>query len=324
MVMKQFLLAFAAAVLWSSVESAQSPDFAYYNLSLIWPASFCFSAPKNCIRPIPKIFTINNGLCPTLKNGTALPPYDPVDNNCNYNPAAPADIMKSLAPIKTRLQKTWSNLLNGGSNDLFWQIEWTDQGMCSDYPQDPLTYFTTNLNLAENSKYDPLKALGVQPSSTSAYAISTLLANVKKKVGFYPQISCIIQGSNKLYLREVRFCFKRAKPPTQLQDCPSQMDYVCKSVPTVQQKVIFPPPPATVSSHDASREILASTPNEPNETPTDQGGDIMSPPATASSSSTSYWPNLTCGSLVYIQWGIISLLVLYILARRNRAHEHVD
>ncbi|GMJ14376.1 hypothetical protein HRI_005106800 [Hibiscus trionum] len=258
MVMKQFLLAFAAAVLWSSVVSAQTPDFAYYNLSLIWPATFCFSAPRNCISPIPKIFTINNGLWPTLQNGTQVPPYDPAESNCNYSPVAPADIVNAVAPIKTRLQTKWPNLLNGGSNELFWQVEWGGQGMCSDYPQDPLTYFTINLNLAENSKYDPLKALGVQPSSTTAYPISILLANVKRNVGFYPQISCIIQGSNKLYLREVRFCFRRAKPPTQLQDCPTTMDYVCSSVPAAQQSVIFPPPPATISGHDVSWELLAS------------------------------------------------------------------
>ncbi|GMJ14370.1 RIBONUCLEASE 1, ribonuclease 1 [Hibiscus trionum] len=256
MVMKLVLLAFAAAMLWSSVVSAQSPDFAYYNLSLIWPASFCISAPKNCVRPIPKIFTISNGLCPTLKNGTALPPYDPVDNNCNYSPAAPGDMAKALKPIQRRLQKTWPSLSNGASNQLFWEVVWANQGMCSDYPQDPLAYFTSALNLAENSKYDPLKVLGVQPSSTTAYAISTLLANVKKKVGFYPQISCSI-SSNKLYLREVRFCFKRAKPPTQLQDCPTTMDYVCNSVPTAQQKVIFPPATATISGH-VSWDLLAS------------------------------------------------------------------
>ncbi|KAK8575661.1 hypothetical protein V6N12_063329 [Hibiscus sabdariffa] len=90
----KLLLAFSAAVLWSSVVSAQSPDFAYYNLSLIWPASFCTPATKDCISPIPKIFTIS-GVWPTLKNGTALPPYDPVDNVCNDSPAAPGDMAVS-------------------------------------------------------------------------------------------------------------------------------------------------------------------------------------------------------------------------------------
>ncbi|KAK8517061.1 hypothetical protein V6N13_092339 [Hibiscus sabdariffa] len=261
MVMKQLFLTFGAAVLWSWAVSAQTPDFAYYNLSLIWPASFCNPAPKICINQIPKIFTISNGLGPALQNGTQVPSYDPIDNSCTYNPVAPADIMNALAPIQTRLQKTWPNLLNGGSNDLIWQIDWADQGMCSDYYQDPLTYFNTTLNLAENSKYDPLKVLGVEPSSTTAYPISTLLGNVKKKVGFYPQIACSI-SLNKLYLMEVRFCFKRAtpNPPTVLQDCPTQlrMDYVCASVPASQQNVIFPPPPASDSGHDVAAELLAS------------------------------------------------------------------
>ncbi|KAK8675014.1 hypothetical protein V6N13_033087 [Hibiscus sabdariffa] len=204
----KLLLAFSAAVLWSSVVSAQSPDFAYYNLSLIWPASFCTPATKDCISPIPKIFTIS-GVWPTLKNGTALPPYDPVDNVCNDSPAAP--------------------------------VAWATQGMCCDYPRDPSTYFATALNLAENSTYDPLKA------------------NAKEKVGSYPQIACSVV-SNKLYLRGVRYCFTRAKPnpPTALQDCPSQMDAVCTSVPAAQRNVIFPPTPVSDSGHRVTGELLAS------------------------------------------------------------------
>ncbi|GMJ14374.1 hypothetical protein HRI_005106600 [Hibiscus trionum] len=260
MVIKQ-ILAFAAAVVASLVVSAQGSEFEFYKLSLIWPSSVCFSTPQNCISPIPRIFTIH-GLWPTLKNGTALPPYDPVDNNCNLSPVAPGDIVAKLTSIRARLQTKWPNLIKGNRpnpDELFWQIEWSHHGMCSDYPQDPLPYFTSALNLAESDKYDPLKVLGVAPSSTP-HPIDTLLENVKKNVGFYPQISCSrpIKGSNQLYLREVRLCFKRAMPPSALQNCPDDMDDVCRSVPPLDRNVMFPLPITTSSVHNVSWGLMAS------------------------------------------------------------------
>ncbi|GMJ14344.1 RIBONUCLEASE 1, ribonuclease 1 [Hibiscus trionum] len=177
MVMK-LLLAFSAVVLASLIVSTQGSDFEFYKLSLIWPSSVCISAPQNCKSPIPNFFTIH-GLWPTLKNGTAVPPYDPVKNKCNVNPMNPNQIVAKLAPIRGRLEPKWPNLINGKSDDIYWETEWSHHGMCSDYPQDPLTYFTTTLDLAENSKYDPLKVLGVPPSNTP-HDIDTLLENVKR------------------------------------------------------------------------------------------------------------------------------------------------
>ncbi|KAK8517142.1 hypothetical protein V6N13_092427 [Hibiscus sabdariffa] len=300
------LLAFAAAVLASFVVLARGSDFEFYKLSLIWPSSVCISAPQNCKSPIPKFFTIH-GLWPTLKNGTAVPPYDQVTNKCNVNPLKPNEIVDKLTSIRGRLETKWPNLIKDKSDELYWETEWSHHGMCSDYPQDPLTYFTSTLNLAEDSKYDPLKVLGVPPSNTP-HDIDTLLENVKKNVGYYPQISCSmpIKGTKQLYLKEIRFCFKRAMPPSALQDCPDDMDDMCRSVPPAQRTVMLPLPITTTSTT--------------NVTPTLDHRNIMSPPA----STTTSWPNLTCGSLVYVQWGIIGLLVLYVLARRNHVHEHVE
>ncbi|KAK8482623.1 hypothetical protein V6N11_021051 [Hibiscus sabdariffa] len=304
MVMKQ-LLALAAAVLASVVVSARGSDFEFYKLSLIWPSSVCISAPQNCKSPIPKFFTIH-GLWPTLKNGTAVPPYDQVTNKCNVDPLKPNQIVAKLTSIRGRLETKWPNLIKGKSDEIYWETEWSHHGMCSDYPQDPLTYFTSTLDLAENSKYDPLKVLGVPPSNTP-HDIDTLLENVKKNVGYYPQISCSmpIKGTKQLYLKEIRFCFKRAMPPSALQNCPDDMDDMCRSVPPAQRTVMLPLPITTTTTTNVTPTLVRN---------------IMSPPA----STTTSWPNLTCGSLVYVQWGIIGLLVLYVLARRNRVHEHVE
>ncbi|GMJ14353.1 hypothetical protein HRI_005104500 [Hibiscus trionum] len=303
MVIKQ-ILAFAAAMVASLVVSVQGSEFSFYNLSLIWPPSACIPT-TNCKAPIPNFFTIH-GLWPTLKDGTEVPPYDPIDNYCNPNPVAPADIVAKLATIRGRLETKWPNLRDDKSNDIVWETEWSVHGICSDYPHDPFTYFNSTLNLAENSKYDPLKVLGVQPSNTP-YDIDKLLENVKWNVGFYPQISCSmpVEGTKQLYLREIRFCFKRSMPPSELQHCPDGMDYMCRSVPPLERKVMFPPASTTAFTTNVMPTLERN---------------ITSPPA----STTTSWPNVNCGLFVFVLWGIIGLLVVYFLVRRNRVHEHVE
>ncbi|KAE8714786.1 hypothetical protein F3Y22_tig00110187pilonHSYRG00038 [Hibiscus syriacus] len=251
------ILAFAAVVVVSLVVSAEGSEFAFYKLSLRWPTTLCIAAPQTCKSPIPDIFTIH-GLWPTLKDGTNVPPYNPLTNNCNPNPAT--NIVPKLASIRPRLEKKWPAIAQGNTNEGFWEKEWENHGKCSDYPQDPLTYFTSALNLAENSKYDPLKVLGVKPSDT-AHDIETLIQNVKRNVGFYPQISCSmpIKGTKQLYLKEIRFCFTRGKPPSVLQNCPDDMDNLCRSVQPPQRTVKIPTPITINSAHNVTWELLASS-----------------------------------------------------------------
>ncbi|KAE8714788.1 hypothetical protein F3Y22_tig00110187pilonHSYRG00040 [Hibiscus syriacus] len=254
--MKQ-ILAFAAAVVASLVVSAQGADFAFYKLSLRWPTTLCIAAPQTCKSPIPDTFTIH-GLWPTFKDDKNVPPYNPLTNKCNPNPMPATNIVAELQPIRGRLEKKWPDLIKGYRNEDLWEIQWLHHGMCSDYPRDPLIYYTSALILAENSKYDPLKVLGVQPSQTP-YDIDTLLDNVKRTVGFYPQISCSMPIKGKqLYLKEIRFCFKRAMPPYQLQNCPDDMDNLCRSVPPLQRTVMIPPPITTNSGLNVTWELLAS------------------------------------------------------------------
>ncbi|GMI85956.1 hypothetical protein HRI_002264900 [Hibiscus trionum] len=133
--------------------------------------------------------------------------------------------------------------------------------MCSDYSQNPRGYFDETLRLANLSRYNALQVLGVPPSNIS-HQIDTLLENVRRNVGFYPEISCSkpVKGSNQLYLKEIRFCLKRGTPVSVLQNCPDEMDNVCKSVPPLNRTVIFPPATdSTISGLKATGEVLAFT-----------------------------------------------------------------
>ncbi|KAL4368253.1 hypothetical protein GQ457_05G027870 [Hibiscus cannabinus] len=252
MVMKQLF----AAVVVSLVVSAQGSEFPMYKLSLIWPSSACIPR-SSCKTPIPTIFTIH-GLWPSCKDGTGVPPYNPCANNCNANPTSPGQILDALQPITAELREKWPTLIAGEIDEDFWKTEWSHHGMCSDYSQDPLGYFSETLKLA--STYDPLQVLGVEPSNTS-YPIDTLLENVKTKVGSYPQISCSLpfRGVKQLYLKEIRFCFKRGNPVSTLQNCPDDMDNVCRSVEPLQRTVMFPPANAIISGFNATGELLAFT-----------------------------------------------------------------
>ncbi|GMI85954.1 hypothetical protein HRI_002264700 [Hibiscus trionum] len=225
------LLAFAAAVVLSLVVSgsAQVSDFSMYKLSLAWPSSVCIPRSR-CKSPIPAVFTIH-GLWPSFRNGRGVPPYNPISNKCSVNPTSPANILTPLQPIMTDLRRMWPNLYVGQSDEDFWKHEWSNHGMCSDYSQNPLGYFSETLRLAKLSRYNPLQVLGVAPSNNISRQIDTLIENVRRNVGFLPEIACIKPpGTNQLYLKEVRFCLKRGTPVSVLQNCPDEMDNVYDSL----------------------------------------------------------------------------------------------
>ncbi|GMI85953.1 ribonuclease 3 [Hibiscus trionum] len=254
------LLAFAAAVVLSLVVSgsAQVSDFPMYKLSLMWPSSVCIPRSR-CKSPIPAVFTIH-GLWPSFRDGRGVPPYNPISNKCSVNPTSSANILAPLQPIMADLRRMWPNLYVGQNDEDFWKHEWSNHGMCSDYYQNPLGYFNETLRLAKLSRYNALQVLGVPPSNIP-HQIDTLIENVRRNVGFFPEISCSKpQGSDYLYLKEIRFCLKRGTPVSVLQSCPDQMDAGCKKVPPLNRTVIFPPATdSTISGLKATGEVLAFT-----------------------------------------------------------------
>ncbi|KAH1055269.1 hypothetical protein J1N35_033334 [Gossypium stocksii] len=256
MIIKQ-LLAFAAVVMLASlVVSVNGSNFAFYKLSLTWPNSVC--KITTCKVPIPTYFTIH-GLWPTLSTGKPVPPYDPVSNKCNRNPISPDNIVGELAPIRDKLDKKWPNLWLHKTNVDFWKIQWQHHGMCSDYPRDPLDYFRDTLDLAQSKRFDPFKALGVQPSDQTPHLLDTLLKNVKKNFGAYPQITCSMPKKGILLLKEIRFCLKRTKktPPSVVQDCPTTFGDQCTN--PLTDYVLLRATPTIFGLHNVTSDLLAST-----------------------------------------------------------------
>ncbi|XWS56992.1 hypothetical protein CRYUN_Cryun09bG0133200 [Craigia yunnanensis] len=242
----------AAAVLATLVVSATS-DFAFYKLSLIWPTSAC-NTGSECKSPIPGIFTIH-GLWPQLADDRPVPPYNKITNKCNANPTSPDDILVKLQPIEGKLRQLWPSLRYNKDDTTYWKVEWEHHGMCSEYPNDPYAYFNAALTLA--NRYNPLQVMGIQPSDKTLHQVKKILDNVKKKVGAYPQISCnMLPKVGTLQLREIRFCFEKEKPPTQLKDCPKKVDDRCTS--ETDDYIRFPPPSPIFSSPNITWEFVSS------------------------------------------------------------------
>ncbi|KAA3478374.1 ribonuclease S-7-like [Gossypium australe] len=221
-------------------------------------SNVCKNKIANCKAPIPTYFTIH-GLWPTFRNDTPVPPYDPASNNCNPLPTSPDAIVGKLAPIKDKLDKKWPNLLVHKTNVDFWKIEWQHHGMCSDYPNDPLDYFKDTLNLAQSKRFDPFRALGVQPSDQTPHLLNTLLENVYKNFGAYPQITCIMPQKGVLLLKEIHFCLKRTKkrPPSVVQNCSTHVGDRCTN--PLTDYVWLRATPTIFSPHNVTSDLLAST-----------------------------------------------------------------
>ncbi|OMO50303.1 Ribonuclease T2-like protein [Corchorus capsularis] len=217
--MQKHYLLLAIAVLASLVVSATSAGFGFYKLSLVWPTSTCNTATCRDDN-IPGYFTIH-GLWPEFDHDTPVPPYDKA-NPCTLEKPLEADqIMVHLESIKNELKRMWPNLLSKDDSEL-WKHEWTKHGMCSDYPTEPKDYFNAALTLAK--MIDPL-GMGIGFGKTK---VEEILRKVHGTWGVYPEILCNTAKGPSLQLQEIRFCYDRAKPPSELRDCPTKVRGTCK------------------------------------------------------------------------------------------------
>ncbi|XVF82157.1 hypothetical protein PTKIN_Ptkin16aG0022200 [Pterospermum kingtungense] len=222
------LLAAAVLATVTVIVSGES-FFAFYKLSLQWPPSACSNRQKKCEK-IPNTFTIH-GFWPQLSDKEEVPPYD-VDPQCtDSTPKTADDITPQLfgQQMLKRMDDNWPDLLRE-SNLGFWKKEWTKHGMCSDYPDDPKSYFSKTLELAETyNPLDQLKDEGIEPGE-SVYKVSKVVDAIRAKWGYNPQISCKELSQGRLLLWEIRFCVNKGDGdnPFGLQNCEHTVDRTTK------------------------------------------------------------------------------------------------
>ncbi|XP_017984389.1 PREDICTED: ribonuclease MC [Theobroma cacao] len=240
--MQRHLLVAAVLATLSLLVSGQTdyPDF-FYKLSLQWPPSVC--APSQCPSRIPRTFTIH-GLWPqSVEDDKPIPPNN--KKKCtDVIPTAPDQILDALQPIPGKLNDLWPSLLKQKTNEEFWRHEWEKHGMCSDYPDKPRDYFTIALDLT--TRYNPLEVMEIQPGDEPR-KVEKILESVKRNVGAYPQIQCNGGDKKGLQLKEIRFCFVRAKPPSVFRDCPNKLAGECKQL---TDRIRLPPLPPEATHND--------------------------------------------------------------------------
>ncbi|XP_007011077.2 PREDICTED: ribonuclease 1 [Theobroma cacao] len=209
---------------------AGETNFATYKLSLRWPPAHCDAPSFECKPHVLNTFTIH-GLWPQFADGKVVPPYDPDTNRCtDVIPVTDLDpLFRRITPLIEELRKYWPNYKdyqNETLNENFWKHVWKLHGMCSDYPDNPFSYFRTAVSLG--IKYiDPFKGTRITPRLVP-YIAKDISDAIKERLGVYPQIACNEVGGT-VQLTEVRLCFKRDREnsPSILQDCPIRYAYKC-------------------------------------------------------------------------------------------------
>ncbi|MBA0570392.1 hypothetical protein Golob_004061 [Gossypium lobatum] len=187
---------------------APPPTISFYKLSLQWPPAAC-NGTLSCKPPIPSNFTIH-GIWPQDRNDEPIPPYNKRNPCTPKTPTPPTVLPIKLRPIEVYLMSEWPNLTDGlnlTANYQFWEYEWKKHGTCSDYPDDPLTYFKSALKLRLG--INTIVRFGRQTSWT----VQQVAHEVFDVLKAYPEIACNLNPSGtQKQLWEIRLCYDRPNP----------------------------------------------------------------------------------------------------------------
>ncbi|KAK8275414.1 hypothetical protein V6Z11_D10G136500 [Gossypium hirsutum] len=185
-----------------------TPKISFYKLSLQWPPATCHGTLR-CKPPIPSDFKIHD-IWPQDRYDEPIPPYKKKNPCTRKRPTLRKDLRIKLHTVEAHLTSEWPNLtdgLNMTANYKFWGSEWEKHGTCSDYPDDPLTYFKSALKLRRGIK--TIVRFGRQTSWT----VNQVADEVFYVLKAYPQIACNLNPSRtQKQLWEIRLCYDRPNP----------------------------------------------------------------------------------------------------------------
>ncbi|KAH1047238.1 hypothetical protein J1N35_038022 [Gossypium stocksii] len=189
---------------------APPPTISFYKLSLQWPPATCNVGKLNCTPPIPSKFTIH-GIWPQDSNDKPIPPYNKINPCTPKIPTPLTKLPEILHPIQENLTSLWPNLIDGNNltaNYKFWEYEWEKHGTCSDFPDDPLTYFNSALYLRDglNTSLNTIVRVGRGVCKT----VQQVAEEVFDILKVYPEIACNKNpNSTQKQLWEIRLCYDR-------------------------------------------------------------------------------------------------------------------
>lgn len=205
------LIAFSVLALGSiEIEAcSKNYNFDYILLATQWPETFCETT--HCVQH-QDIWAIH-GAWPENNDGSW--PQDCCTNH-TYN----GSLLKSIEP---ELIQHWKTLKSGGTNDQFWNHEYTKHGTCaiqSPLMKDEFNYFKSTLEAFKKLQIDEwLNKAGIVPSATKLYPVAEFHAAIKKNLGHSAQIDCVIHKKKQApAISQINFCLN--KVTLEPFDCP--------------------------------------------------------------------------------------------------------
>ncbi|KAL4301939.1 hypothetical protein GQ457_10G000800 [Hibiscus cannabinus] len=198
--------------------------FVSYLFALTWPPSACASTIRCKSSQPPRHFTIH-GLWPQDGSNRGVRPYKKNRQCSTLKVVWPIDIiqLKMLGGnLEQQLNQSWPNLKDDNLNVIFWLDEWAKHGMCSDYGDNPVAYFSTAINLSNNL----VSGLNLVPGI--ADTVDNIANTVYKQVKGRPVIHCVTRrASAQKLLGELRFCYKKGH--LTIQNCTRLYSGDCNS-----------------------------------------------------------------------------------------------
>ncbi|KAK8696984.1 hypothetical protein V6N13_113150 [Hibiscus sabdariffa] len=203
--------------------------FVSYLLALTWPPSACASTIRcNKRSPLSRHFTIH-GLWPQDGSNNQVPPYNENSQCSTLTVVQIDDITRSNmlgGNLKQQLNRAWPNLMGAILNIDFWLKEWAKHGMCSDYGDNPVAYFSTAINLRNNV------VSGLNLVTGIADTVDNIANTVYPQVKVRPEIHCFTRrasasASAQKLLGELRFCYQKGH--LTIQNCTRLYSGDCNS-----------------------------------------------------------------------------------------------
>ncbi|TVU35771.1 hypothetical protein EJB05_17674, partial [Eragrostis curvula] len=215
--------------------SSTADEFDFFYLVQQWPGSFCDTQQGCCFPSTGKPaadFGIH-GLWPNYavcRPAAAADAFDIVaaQEKCwpEYcNDGNPLSLLEIKDLLKL-LDRNWPSLSckNGGRGMDFWSYEWRKHGTCSGLDQHD--YFAATLALkARHNLTDILAGVGVVPSDSETYFLSSIRDAITEATGFKVNLECNRDVSGEVQLFQVYQCVDR--DGKKLVDCTLPMNSGC-------------------------------------------------------------------------------------------------
>ncbi|KAK8523190.1 hypothetical protein V6N12_047719 [Hibiscus sabdariffa] len=146
--------------------------------------------------------------------------------NICYDYAMEVDNNMLGGNLKQQLNRAWPNLMGAILNIDFWLDEWAKHGMCSDYGDNPVAYFSTAINLRNNV------VSGLNLVTGIADTVDNIANTVYPQVKVRPEIHCFTRrasasASAQKLLGELRFCYQKGH--LTIQNCTRLYSGDCNS-----------------------------------------------------------------------------------------------